>query len=439
MHISRVLRQSRLLATLMVVALVTLACNANSFEAPTATSTVTPTAIPATVPPETSPPVISPPIEPRKTGVHLLLDDGEKVWSVTKWRSHMEKARQAVGRWGYVTQLVRLDSFPYAIWQDFWELTANYQLTPIIRLATRFDHNTGVWEAPQADPDGSYRTIAAQYAAFVQGGGWPTDAHYVIVGNEPNHGSEWGGVPDPAAYARFLIDVADAIHAADPKAVVLNAPLDPFSPHTNGIPFNDGFIYMDQESFMDGMVVAYPDVFQHIDAWGSHSYPEGPFAEGPWVQNYRLSLINGVVNPAHVEPPPGVYNRGINGYEWELFKLSTYGINNLPVFITETGWRHAETTDPNTSDGGGSYPQVGTVGIYFDLAYNGNNGRYPEMPQEGWTPWLLDPRVQAVTPFALDGIASKWGHTTWLVVDEQGDISGQYPFFDLFMSMAGDR
>src|SRR5262249_29165122 len=83
-------------------------------------------------------------------------------------------------------------------------------------------------------------------------------------------------------------------------------------------PAPDGFIYYDEESFMDGMVVAHPDVFTHIDIWASHPYPRGPFLSGPWDQVYQVDMVNGAANPYHVEPPEGVPNRGINGYEWEL-------------------------------------------------------------------------------------------------------------------------
>ena len=52
------------------------------------------------------------------------------------------------------------------------------------------------------------------------------------------------------------------------------------------------------------------------------------------------------------------------------------------------------------------------------------NGRYPHFPQTGWTPWLDDVRVAAVTPFALDGNPEEWGHTNWLDVGADGRILG---------------
>jgi len=310
------------------------------------------------------------------------------------------------------------------------DLCAELHLTPILRLATTYDREAGWWAAPPRDSDGSYRAVAAEYADFVAALRWPTAGHYIVVGNEPNHGDEWGGRPDPEAYARFLIDAADALHAADAGARVLNAGFDPYAPHTGSQPFVDGMFYMDEETFLDQMHAAHPDVFDRLDAWASHSYAMGPFVEGPWVQTYQVDLINDAANPDHVEPPPGICSRGVNGYEWELFKLSTYGVWPLPVFITETGWRHAESVNPEATDGG-DFPDAETVAVYLDLALRGNNGRYAEYPEGGWRPWLDDPRVVAVTFFALDGFPAEWGHTNLLALDVGGDVLDTYAPFEL--------
>jgi hypothetical protein len=374
------------------------------------------------------------PIEPQtvKTGIHLLLDDGRKAWPVEMWPEHLKAARQVAGEWGYVTQLVRLDDLDAGKWQTFMDECARLHLTPILRLATTYNRIDHYWNRPPADPDGRYTRTAAQAAEFITALAWPTDQHFVIVGNEPNHGDEWGGRPDPAAYARFLMAVAETLHAADPQARVLNAGFDAYTPHTGDQAWLDGLFYMDEESFLDGMVAAQPEVFTHLDGWASHPYPLGPFSQPPWQQEYRIDLLNGAINPAHQDPPAEIYNRGINGYEWELWKLSTYGIEGLPVLITETGWRHTETSSDQATDGASALPDAQTAAIYFDLAYRGNGGRYPDLPDSGWTAWLDDPRVIAITPFALDGNPLEWGHTNWLMLTPHGRIEGEYPAFDAF-------
>jgi hypothetical protein len=364
-----------------------------------------------------------------KLGIHLLLDDGRNQWPVETWPEHMAYARQVVGEWGYVTELVRQDDLDPARWQIFMDLCAELQLTPILRLATTFDREAGWWRAPQSDAEGRYHAVAAQYATFVKSLDWPAPYHYVIVGNEPNHGNEWSGRPDPVAYARFLLDVGAALRQVDPTVRVLNAGFDPYTPHTNGQPFLDGMAYMDAETFLDEMFAAEPEVFKTIDIWSSHAYPMGPLTQGPWLQSFGIDLLNGAVNPRHIPPPTGIYNRGINGYEWELFKLSTFGVYDLPIMITETGWRHAETTDPAATDNGRPLPDSETVARYFVLALWGNDGRYPELPESGWTPWLDDPRIIGVTPFALNGLPAEWGHTNWLALDPQGRVLGAYAPF----------
>lgn len=371
-----------------------------------------------------------------KLGIHLLLDDGRNAWPIDLWPEHLAFARDLVGEWGYVTELVRLDDLDPTRWQVLFDLCAQYHLRPILRLATTFDKEKGMWLAPQADQDGSYTAVAGRYSHFVASLRWPATPHYVIVGNEPNHGEEWGGKADPLAYARFLLDTSRALHQADPDAQVLNAPLDPFTPNTNGQPFVNGMIYMDAESFMDGMRAAQPDVFAAVDVWASHPYPLGPLTEGPWQQQFKIDLINDAHNPNHVEPPPGTFNRGVNGYEWELFKLKSYGIDHLQVMVTETGWRHSESADPTATDNGRPLPDVLTVAQFVDMAFNGNRGNYAHWPDSGWAPWQDDARVIAVTPFALDGAPKEWGHTNWLQLDSQGRVTGVYPMFEI---LSGNR
>lgn len=378
-----------------------------------------------------SPTITPTPAAPNKLGVHLLLDDGRNAWPQDIWSVHLGYARQAVGEWGYVTELVRLDDLDPNRWQTFLDLCAELHLRPIMRLATTYDRSANWWVAPQPDADGTYGNVAAHYAEFVSSLRWPTTEHYIVVGNEPNHGNEWSGRPEPAAYARYLIDVANAIHTADPNAWVLNAGFDPYTPHTGSLPFVDGQYYMDEETFLDQMYAAHPTVFAHIDAWSSHAYPTGPLTEGPWQQEYRVDWINDASNPDHIEPPTDVHNRGVNGYGWELFKLSSYGAPHLPVMITETGWRHAETTNPDSTDNGRPLPSAETVAQFLELALYGNNGRYPEFPEDGWKPWLSDPRVVAVTPFALNGHPREWGHTNWLALDSEGNVLSTYAPFDL--------
>lgn len=354
-------------------------------------------------------------VDVTRMGVHLLLDDGRGAWPVELWPEHLDYAAR-VGR--YVTQLVRSDDLDAEKWGRFVDLCAERGLIPIVRLATTWNDERLLWDAPPTDSDGGYATIAGKYAAFLAVLNWPEDTPlYVIVGNEPNHGSEWGGVPDPAAYTHFLMDVSAAVKSAVPDAQIINAPLDPYAPHTNGQPFENGMVYIDAESFMDAMHRTDARVWDAIDAWGSHSYPLDS-ASPPWEQTHQVDFLNGASNPDADAPVGGVFNRGINGYRWELYKLGRLGVNRrFPVLITETGWR----TDRTDAD---------LAAQYLDMALRGNGGRYPDFPETGWTPWLTDERVIAVTPFALDGDPSEWDALNWLEMGDDGAILGTRPIYD---------
>lgn len=115
----------------------------------------------------------------------------------------------------------------------------------------------------------------------------------------------------------------------------------------------DGADSMDAGKYFQQMETAKPGIFNKIDGWSSHSYPNPNFSASPLASG-RL---------------------GIDGYKWELSQVSAYTSSNLPVFITETGWRR---TDSLTED---------KIADYFATAYS-----------SVWS----DPKVVAVCPFVLD-------------------------------------
>jgi hypothetical protein len=363
-----------------------------------------------------------------KYGIHLLLDDDRNHWPQEIWPEHVKAARQIVGKGGYVVQLIRIDDLNVKRWQFFLDLCAQERLIPIIRLAPTFDHVNKWWAAPPKDSDGEgYDEIAAKVRQFMAQLHWPAGQRYVIVHNEPNRGDEWSNQPNPAEYARFLTDVAAALH---PLGITILGPaLDLYAPHTNGQLIN-GYRYIDAETFMDEMAIAQPEAFDAIDMWASHAYPLDPFRADPSQQLFQIDYAHGASNPRHQPPPEGIHNRGINSYRWELWKLEQIigaKARSIPVFITESGYRHAPTQDSEARDHVHAEISFETMSAWLELAFHGNNGRYPNLPQEGWTPWNDDPRVQAVVLFALGGNPPDWGHTNWVVLDEQGRITHHYP------------
>jgi hypothetical protein len=221
--------------------------------------------------------------------------------------------------------------------------------------------------------------------------------------------------------------VGAALHTIG--VTVLGPALDLYAPHSNGQPIN-GYVYIDAESFLDGMYAAVPEAFDQIDVWAAHAYPPDPFRFDPARHYFRIDYANGATNPNHQEPPPGIYNRGINSYRWELWKLEQLmgpRATSLPVMITESGWRHAPSQEPEARDAVHAEISFETMSAYLDLAFHGNSGRYPDLPDSGWTPWTEDSQVLGVVLFALGGYPRDWGHTNWVVVDQQGRITQPYP------------
>ena len=365
-----------------------------------------------------------------KLGIHLLLDDGRGSWDVALWDEHIAYAGDMLPEGGFVVQLVRADDLDIQKWQGFMDAADDNHLTPILRLATIFDNNKGLWQAPQANDDGSYTSLAQAYTDFIAGLDWHNESHYVILLNEPNNGHEWGGRPDPEAYAQFVMDVASVITAADEQAIIMNGAFDLHAPNTGDKPFPDTNTYlMDAETFLDRLHKAQPEIFRQFDVWNSHAYPLN-FTSPPWEREQGfVDMVTGETNLT--QAPRAIFNRSVNGYEWEIWKLLTYGVRNLPIIITETGWRHAETVDVDSLDAG-DYPTVEQVTSYLDLLLLGNvNQDVPNVPTGGWTGLLIDERVIGVIPFAFNGRPDEWGHTNWLEMSPEGEILGEYPMVDL--------
>jgi hypothetical protein len=397
---------------------------------PTATATPppSPTAAPSPSPTSTPPPTSTPrpptptPIAINKRGLHLLLDDGTTRFPETLWEQQIVWAGRLSGPGGYAVELVRSNDLKPDSWQHMIDLLDREGQIPIIRLATFKDERNQWWTAPQPDPDGrSYKSAADRFRRFFDAITWHADTVLVTVANEPNRPDEWGGAPSPAAYARYLRDVAEAMgRVTSVKVLVLNGALDAYAPSASF-----GATYaIDSDLFMEGMATEVPDIFERLDGWASHAYPLGPFTEDPGHQIFKIDDVRPNATPRQ-EPPPGIANRGVNGYEWELWKLQQLGVEKtLPVYVTESGWRHRASQSANARDHDFATVDDARFAELVGLAFDGP----PTGKAEGWTPWNADPRVKAVALFALAGRPEDWGHTNLLLLDPSGRIQGAYPF-----------
>lgn len=362
-----------------------------------------------------------------KWGVHLLLDDGVSQWPVDVWEQHLAYARWVVGDGGFVLELVRVDDLDVSKWRAFVDAARRLGLRPIIRLATFQDRAAGHWTAPKKDENGrTYRDIARRYAAFVARLGPDEGPLFVTVGNEPNRGDEWGGRPNAADYAQFLVDVAEAVRREAPRATILNGALDLYAPNTGAHDIN-GFRAIDAETFLAGMAAHDRRAFEVIDAWASHPYPVGPFLGPPSARGFQIDDLDDERRTERSRPPGGLANRGVNAYQWELYRLRALGVTRrLPVLVTETGWRHRDVSGPSADAAMAHLPST-TVAEYIRQAFEGEAPRGATEP--AFTPWLDDSDVLGVVLFALDGHPARWGHTNLVEIDEQGRIQGLKPGF----------
>lgn len=283
-----------------------------------------------------------------KYGVHLISPNSEEVDAAANL------VNSSGGDWGYITILIEdRDRENKDKWQTFFNQLRKKHLIPIVRLAT---HPEGaLWTRPTMDD-------ADKWAEFLDSLNWPVKQRYVVIYNEPNHGSEWGGSVDAESYARVLDQTINSLKAKNQNFFVLNAGFDASAPEQ--LPN-----YSNQVSFMQRMETAVPGIFDKLDGWSSHSYP----------------------NPEFIGSPDGVGRGTVRTWVWELQLLKEMNVKkDLPVFITETGWRHAEGLNYNKN-----YPTAETISKYYKKAF-----------EQAWN----DDRVKAVTIFLLDYQQSPFDH-----------------------------
>lgn len=239
------------------------------------------------------------------------------------------------GDWGYITIPIKSSDKDLVKWQNFMDNCRKYHLIPIVRLATDGDYfSKASWSVP-TDSD------VLSFANFLNSLSWPTRNRYIVVYNEPNRGDEWGGAPDPNAYAQILSYAVDIFKQRNNDFFIISAGLDNASSNINGQSFDDF-------TFMHQMDTAVTGIFAKVDGMASHSYPNPGFSA-----------------------PPSNNKEGIYSFYYQDNLVYELSGKRLPVFITETGW----SSDKVSLDNQAQY--------------------YIETFNNYWN----DPNIVAVTPF----------------------------------------
>jgi hypothetical protein len=288
-----------------------------------------------------------------KIGIHIL------------FTHELEEAARLVnssgGDYGYVTVVIQSGDKDIKKWQSFLDEAKRLHLIPIVRLATEnYYFDTSVWRKPT-----SYDIV--DFANFLNSLEWPYKNRYISVFNEVNRGDEWGGSLSPDEYAKILSYAVTVFKSKSPDFFMISAGLDNAAP-------NQYPNYMNQYDYLRAMNRSVPGIFNQLDGFASHSYPNPGFSQLP---NHNSPM-------------------GANSFQYEKSLVKSLSGKDLPIFITETGWSTEVISH-------------GTAAEYFRIALN--------------TVWN-DKSVVAVTPFLLQGSNSPFQKFSFL--DGGGKQTLQY-------------
>jgi len=285
-----------------------------------------------------------------KFGISLVQPHSEEFVKVE------ELVNSNGGDWGYVTLIIEEKDRNKEKWQGIFNQLRRLHLIPIIRLTTSAEGEN--WRRPEVKD-------AQSWVDFLDSLNWVVKNRYIILFNEPNHGSEWGGEVDEKSYAEVSLEFAKKLKERSSDFFVMLAGFDASAPSwPPGMESEEVFLNrmlkletrnskLETNSNFENCFDFRASCFEFlIDGWASHSYPNPGFSGSPYA-----------------------IGRGtVKTYEWELELLKELGVTKeLPVFITETGWKRGSEN---------------TVAENFRIAYS--------------QIWLPDERVKAVTPFVMD-------------------------------------
>jgi len=272
------------------------------------------------------------------------------------------------GNWGWATIVIQTNNLDKNTWQNFFDNCRKNHVIPIIRIATVGEGEN--WKVPD------YSDID-HIVSFLNSLNWPTQEQHIILFNEINHGSEWGGEVDIKDFIDKSSYAAKKFKETNPNFFILSCGLDLVAPE-------DPPKYESAENVYKKIISLNPNYFDNIDGLASHSYPNNGF----------------------VGTPNDTGQHSIRGYQWELDLLKQLGINkDLPIFITETGWPHRQGIENQNN----FYTAKTTSNFLTEAITN---------------VWSLDSRIKAITPFIYNYSQEPFDHFSWL--DKDGNLYPEY-------------
>jgi hypothetical protein len=125
------------------------------------------------------------------------------------------------GDWGYVTLIIQENDRDVGKWQDIFNRLRQDHLIPIIRLATQPVGEN--WRRPEVKDSQSW-------VDFLDSLNWVVKKRYVVLFNEPNHGSEWGGEVDEKSYAEVTAEFAKKLKEKNKDFFIMLSGFDASAP-----------------------------------------------------------------------------------------------------------------------------------------------------------------------------------------------------------------
>lgn len=266
-------------------------------------------------------------VQNNKIGIHILFSD--ELETASKIVNNDGK-----GSWGYVTIPIQASDRDRLKWQRFLDQCKDKKVIPIIRVATVPEGSN--WAEPN-----SFDLV--DFANFLGDLSWPTVNQYVVIFNEVNRSDEYGGFVSPEKYSDILSNAIDIFKAKSPDFYILPAGLDNAASNSR--------TSLNWRLYLERMYLRHPDIFNKIDGWTAHSYPNPDFSA-------RADLSG---------------SNKIDSYRTDLKYIHLFSTKKLPVFITETGWS-------------GKYLSDHQIALYYQYAL---------------THQWADANIVAITPFLL--------------------------------------
>lgn len=239
------------------------------------------------------------------------------------------------GAWGYVVVPIQATDRNRDKWQKFFDNCLTNKIIPIIRVATVVESSS--WVTPN-------HFDIIDFANFLDDLVWPVQNRYLIIYNEVNRADEYGGLVSPESYADILTQAIKIFKQKSPDYFILPSAMDnSASDRKSSIPWQEYWWRMYRHQ---------PEIFNQIDGWNSHAYPNPDFSARPDLSG----------------------STKIDSYKYDLKLLQNFTSRQLPIFITEAGW----------SD---RYLSAQQISLYYRYAFS-----------KVWS----DPQIVTVAPFLLN-------------------------------------